>query len=427
MGGNMMKRLNLIVLMFIALVAAAGLAFPEPAQAGNTTVTVVPSAVTDAKGITIGPVSRLATANQSGAQNTPAAYVTLTTPNTVYTAQFSLTAPFGYTNTTVASLTLIANFMGPVSSVQTWSWSLYNWSTKKWVAVGNNAAADGVHWTKLTFTPQGPGDLINPTGQILVQIKSNNDQKDGKLDYLAAQLTLQPGISAGTPIGIPGSWRMVFDDEFSGSSLDLTKWEPNWFGATSTSVTQYVNSLENECYDPANLNEANGELDLNVKAKKCPASAGKSAGKPYTSALIDSHTHFTFTYGVAETRMWVGGSDANHCNNWDAFWLNGLPVSGREEYDVAECLGGLFNFHLNPANIYGGSNTAAISKGWHVFSIDWEPTGATVYYDAVKVGTISKSVYKKPMYIIVQLAIHNSGKVVVPDSMRIDYVRVWQK
>jgi len=244
------------------------------------------------------------------------------------------------------------------------------------------------------------------------------------------------GPSAGcpnAPFAVGGRWNRILCDGFDGTSLDTSVWQPNWFGATLTSVTQFVNSTERQCFDPAQLTVAGGELDIAAIHQTCPSTAGASAGFSTTSGIISSYPRFTFTYGLAEIRMWVTGPDENHCHNWDSFWLNGEPAgpsavggSGREEYDVAECLGGSFDFHLNPGSVFGGSSSGPISNGWHVFSIDWEPSGATVYYDHTKIGTIAQRVYAAPMYLIVENAIHDSGTVVVPDTMRIDTIAVWQ-
>lgn len=426
-----MKRLNCVLLLVIAVMGIALFGYPAATQAAGTTATISPNSVVDVKGITVGPVSRLAAANQTGTKNNASAYLSLTTPSSGYVGQFYMTAPAGFTANTVTALSLKTNFLAPSKKVQTWTWSLYNWKAKGWVNVGNNQASDGVNWSSLTFKVARPTRFVNSSGQILARVKSSNKAADLKLDSLSATVTMQALTSkpAGDvrPVGISGSWRLVFDDEFNGSSLDLNKWQPNWLGPNDQAVTQYINSEEYECYDPANVKVASGEVVLSVKAKKCPSSAGKSAGMPYTSAMVNTANDFTFTYGVAEVRMWVGGPDKNHCNNWDAFWLNGEAISSREEYDVAECLDGSFNFHLNPANVFGGQNTGPISGGWHVFSINWQSSGATVYYDGGQIGTITQKVYKKPMYLILQLGIKKGGKIVVPDTMRIDYARVWQK
>jgi beta-glucanase (GH16 family) len=228
------------------------------------------------------------------------------------------------------------------------------------------------------------------------------------------------------PYAVSGSWRLVLNDNFEGTALDTGVWQPNWFGDTLTSVTQYVNSLEGQCFDPAQLRVANGSLNITAVRKDCPDTSGKSAGFPITSGMINSYKKFSFVYGVAEARMWVEGPDENHCNNWASFWLNGMPGDGRQEYDIAECLGGQFEFHLNPQNVFGGSSTSEIANGWHVFSIEWMPDGVTVFYDRTLIGSINDDVYSKPMYLIVENAVAADGESVVPTTMRVDYIRVWQ-
>ena len=220
---------------------------------------------------------------------------------------------------------------------------------------------------------------------------------------------------------------MVFDDEFSGSTLDLSKWEPGWFWQSGNPYTQHIADGEGECFSQNNITVANGEADLNLIAGTCPASAGTSAGFPYIGAAMTTRTRFTFTYGIAETRVWFPGANVTLSENWDGFWLNGLPVSGREEYDVAESLGNHLCFHLNPGSVSGGCNgSVAISGGWHVFSILWDATGATVKYDLFQIGRITTTPYKAPMYIIFQNATHGTTGVTAPSLIRVDYVRIFQ-
>lgn len=241
-----------------------------------------------------------------------------------------------------------------------------------------------------------------------------------------ANLPTVPGYAK--PYAVPGSWRLVMAEEFWGYSLNTRLWQPNWFGETTSSVTQYINSEEGQCFDPGQVRVSNGELDITAINKTCPSTAGASAGFPVTSGMVSSYPRFMFTYGVAEVRMWVAGPDETHCNNWVSFWLNGAPSDSRQEYDVAECRGGQFSFFLNPQNLFGGESTGPIARGWHVFSIDWEPSGATVYYDKTAVGTITQNVYSQPMYVIIENAVQASDRDtnVVPNLLRVDYVRVWQ-
>jgi hypothetical protein len=45
------------------------------------------------------------------------------------------------------------------------------------------------------------------------------------------------------PFGQSSGRNMIFDDEFDGSSLDLSKWTPNWFGSSYTAITSPLTVL----------------------------------------------------------------------------------------------------------------------------------------------------------------------------------------
>ena len=78
------------------------------------------------------------------------------------------------------------------------------------------------------------------------------------------------------------SWRpMVFDDEFNGTTLDTTKWSTGWFGS---GITAPITSGELECYDPAQVVDGGGELDLNLIARS-ETCGGQT--RPYASG--DDH------------------------------------------------------------------------------------------------------------------------------------------
>jgi beta-glucanase (GH16 family) len=201
----------------------------------------------------------------------------------------------------------------------------------------------------------------------------------------------------------------------------------------SNHYTQRVNKAEGQCFDKRHIAVLNGEADLLLTADQCPSSGdgvGTSASLPYTGAAITTRPHFSFTYGVVETRMWVTGPGGNAtlCPNWTSFWINSIATSPQHEFDLAECLSGKFAVHANPGSTSAGNNgNIAISNGWHIFSADWEPGSVTVYYDLFKIGTLTTNLYDKPMFVLFEQATHGVDNVTAPDVMRIDYVRAWSR
>ena len=224
------------------------------------------------------------------------------------------------------------------------------------------------------------------------------------------------------PPGDPASWNQVFDDEFDGSSLDTSKWSTGWYGS---GVTAPVNSEELECYDPAQVVEGSGELDLNLIAS--PESCGGQT-RPYTSGLISTAGKFTYTYGYVEVRAWLPGSGT--INDWPGIWADGQSWPTDGELDVVEGLGGQACWHFHdPFGAPGGCAAgSSYTGGWHTYGADWEPGSVTYYYDGTVVGTITTGVTSAPMYLILDLAADNTygGPLAAPATMRVDYVRVWQ-
>jgi len=247
---------------------------------------------------------------------------------------------------------------------------------------------------------------------------------DSAVTTAAAVATPPAPAAAGVPgpPGDPASWNQVFDDEFDGSSLDTSKWSTGWYGS---GVTAPVNSEELECYDPAQVVEGSGELDLNLIAS--PESCGGQT-RPYTSGLISTAGKFTYTYGYVEVRAWLPGSGT--INDWPGIWADGQSWPTDGELDVVEGLGGQACWHFHdPLGAPGGCAAgSSYTGGWHTYGADWEPGSVTYYYDGTVVGTITTGVTSAPMYLILDLAADNTygGPLAAPATMRVDYVRVWQ-
>lgn len=229
------------------------------------------------------------------------------------------------------------------------------------------------------------------------------------------------------PSYVAGSWKLIFDDEFSGASLDTGLWSTGWFGA---GITPPVNSSETECYDPAQVSVNGGSLNLTMIAKS--ESCGIS-DPLYASGLVSTAGKFTYTYGLLEARVYLPATAGGQIANWPAVWTDGQnwPVDGED--DVVEGLGGQACAHFHSAADSGGMgagggsgcSTGRYAAGWHTFAADWEPGGVTYYYDGRSIGSVTAGVTSAPMFIVLNYAASSAGGQ-APDTMRVDYVRVWQ-
>ncbi len=233
-------------------------------------------------------------------------------------------------------------------------------------------------------------------------------------------------IAPTTTTTVP-STSYLFDDEFGGTSLDVTKWQPNWLGGSNSTITPPINGAEASCYDPKQVTEpGDGLLHLAAAARSCTASNGKTYA--YASGLVNTHSHFTFTAGHLEARVWLDGANGT-IYNWPAVWTDGTgtwPSTG--ESDVMEGLSGQACFHYHSPSGGPGGCVAGNFTGWHTFGETVQVTSSTTtlvtyYYDGVKVG--SETGVNAPHYIILNLGVGGyGGPLTAPSSMLVDYLRV---
>ena len=229
------------------------------------------------------------------------------------------------------------------------------------------------------------------------------------------------------PTGVPGDWRLKFDSEFNGTSLDTTKWSTGWYG---TGITAPANDLENDCYDPAQVTEGGGVLSLSLiqKTETC------GDPEPYAAGLVSTAGKFSFTYGFVEARVWLPGvpGSAGEVANWPGVWADGQNWPQDGEIDIAEGIGGQMCGHLHnaavPDGIGAGGGTGCASGsyggGWHTFAADWEPGVITYYYDGVDIGRVTSGVTSAPMFLVLDYAVQDDAHA--PATMKVQYMRVWQ-
>jgi beta-glucanase (GH16 family) len=259
------------------------------------------------------------------------------------------------------------------------------------------------------------------------------------LTYLHA-LALPSASAPSTPVptGVPGSWHLIFDDEFNGSSLD-PDWSTGWFGS-GTTVAPEGDSVP-ECYAPGNVVEANDELDLNFTDQ---SSVCDGSTHPDTSGIVTTDGKFSFTYGLVEFRVWLPTTSSGKVADWPDLWTAGQSWPADGEIDVAEGLDGSLCAHYHgPNNAVGtgagggsGCPAGTFTGGWHTFAADWEPGIVTWYYDGQDIGCLETSgsacgstnttIAGAPMYIILSLGSTYAYPVTAPTTMRFADVRVWQ-
>ncbi|MCX6121251.1 MAG: glycoside hydrolase family 16 protein [Ignavibacteriales bacterium] len=235
---------------------------------------------------------------------------------------------------------------------------------------------------------------------------------------------------------LPG-WKLVWNDEFNGSSLDLTKWqyEVNGNGGGNHELEYYTAGTSNSYV-------ANGSLVICAKRENY-------LGKQYTSARINTHGLGDWKYGRFEIRAQLPFGKGL----WPAIWM--LPtdyVYGRwpksGEIDIMECLGdntwkvyGTIHFADSFGNHAqsGGSyslpiDSASFAGGFHVLAIEWDSTSIQWSVDGNQYYSVNRSTpFDQRFHLVLNVAIGGDWPgspnefTTFPQTMIVDYVRVYQR
>jgi beta-glucanase (GH16 family) len=241
-----------------------------------------------------------------------------------------------------------------------------------------------------------------------------------------------------------GYWKCTFHDDFSGTELDRTKWVP---------VTKFVTWSGNTpaCYrdDPANVNVADGALNLTLVKLDAPAAcAVKVAPTQYMSGSVTTYHLFSQQYGRFEARIKTAATSAPGLH--EAFWMwpderystINWPYSG--EIDVAESfsahpstVGSYLHYSADRYGVLYGVNAAncAANRGeWNTFTVEWGASRIETFVNGKSclVNTSGDSAFRKRYIINLTQAIGGADwnqvddTTPLPATMQVDYVRVWK-
>jgi beta-glucanase (GH16 family) len=267
---------------------------------------------------------------------------------------------------------------------------------------------------------------------------------------LAATAAVVVQVAAPSPHADADIGGLTWSDEFNGAAgtaPDSTKWKHDIGGSGwgNNELEYYTDSTRNAAMD------GNGNLVITAR-KENPANYQCHYGTcEYTSARLLTAGKFDQAYGRFEARIKIPRGQGL----WPAFWMLGndigsvgWPNSG--EIDIMENIGKepstvhgtIHGPGYSGAGGLGGAytlpNGQAFADGFHTFTVDWAPDSITWYVDGVQYVrktpadlSGNKWVFDHPFFMLLNVAVggywpgNPDGSTVFPQSMTIDYVRVY--
>ncbi|MBN1950798.1 MAG: family 16 glycosylhydrolase [Bacteroidales bacterium] len=237
-------------------------------------------------------------------------------------------------------------------------------------------------------------------------------------------------------------YELVWSDEFDGSGLDTAIWNYE-IGTGNNNELQYSTSR------PENIFVSDGKLTI----RGLQESYG---GMNYTSARINTHDKFNFTYGKIEAYMKLPYGQGI----WPAFWLLGESIydigwPGCGEIDIMEMVGGddpgkgddIIHSTLHWGSIINGGHPyyglsyqldeGIFNDAFHLVSTVWDDNTIRTYCDSVLFFTIDVhtsefDAFDERFFIILNMAIGGDwpgspdASTVFPQDFQIDYVRLYK-
>ncbi len=249
--------------------------------------------------------------------------------------------------------------------------------------------------------------------------------------------------------GVPrqiGDWSLVWNDEFDGDRLNSEKWTPQ-VGDGCPGLCGWGNN-ERQTYTTSNVSVQSGHLKITAREESV-------AGRDYTSARLRTLDKGDWKYGRFEVRAKLPVGQGM----WPAIWMlpsvgvyGGWAASG--EIDIMEARGQVPSTVLGTLH-YGGSfpnnqssgapftlSSGTFSEAFHTFVLEWTEGRMVWYVDGspYQVQTEWNSVaaafpapFDQEFHLLLNVAVGGNfvgdpdASTVFPQSMEVDYVRVYQK
>ncbi len=253
------------------------------------------------------------------------------------------------------------------------------------------------------------------------------------LVFCGAAVFASLGLTLVTQAQALSGWNSVWNDEFTGTSVDTGQWE----------VVNRQNSPNNELqyYLPSQVTVNSGQLHIT-------ANDLVFAGKSYRSGLV--RTWQEHQYGRWEVRADLPYGQGM----WPAIWLlprnAAWPTGG--EIDIMENIGsntfgvlGSYHYNTTPGSPItsnqwygatdGNGQPVDFAAGMHDYAVEWEPGQLRFYIDDNLYHSIDnpQQPNSQPMSLIINLAVGGNfpgspdGSTVFPQTFDIEYARYWTR
>ena len=246
-------------------------------------------------------------------------------------------------------------------------------------------------------------------------------------------------------------WRCTFDDEFSGTQVDWSKWIP-----LPTSLTGLSYGGACFTYSPNNIYVSGGALHLTARKESkpisCPAPSGAFTTR-YTTGQVSTTGHFSQTYGLFAVRAKFPAATLAGLQSSLWMWPQDLASTGLHgEIDIAEEYSSsadrvipYIHYAYDKATASAATNTNVVTRNcpvasvssFHTYVVQWSKTTITIYIDGAvclqdNLLPSGTSPFDQPFFLNLTQALGSGNNAFspittpLPATTDIDWVRAWR-
>jgi beta-glucanase (GH16 family) len=212
---------------------------------------------------------------------------------------------------------------------------------------------------------------------------------------------------------VAGTWTRRFTDEFSGTTIDRSRW---------TTLDGW--RMNNVTTRDRNVTVTGGHAVLTLSSATEGAELDSA---PYDGA--GANGYLLPVGGFVEARIMFPG-DGTDLYNWPAWWASGPNWPAAGEHDIAEVLGGdlTVNYHSPNVNHNLGEPTGYWGDEFHTYGLHRKAGSADVYFDGRLVETYRTEDNGQGEALLINIGVGQGSRTVTgaAGAVKVDYVRAWQ-